>query len=516
MTPPPEGAVQMPGAHAPMRRRLGVSPELLVLAGGRVVQMAVSILSLRVITTFLPPAEAGRRFVLLSLTAFFALLLVNPVGMYLNRKTHAWIDDGTIFRKLNLLWAFLAGVALLAFAVLAVLARTTGLGVQTTDLWLLVLAGGSLLIGTANVTVTTLLNMVNARVAFVVTGTATLLVGLAVSVALAVVGKATAEYWLLGVLIGQAAVLMAAYGVLARHVTARPASAGPPLGAWRTYIPLFTFAWPLSISVGLNWVQTQSYRFVLSERAGLEALGLFATGYTVAAAVVAAVEALFNQYYMPVFYRHVSSGEADAVSAAWTTMMRYLMPLMTVVGAFLVAGAPYLLRLMVDDAFQGVEAYVMWGVAAELARVMGNGYALLAHGRMEMRALLLPNLVGAGTALGGVALLSRWMPPAASVGIALAVAGVATLAALHGHYTARLVLRLPWRLTGLTLLVSCPMLALGAGARWLWQVPSLLQATATLGALGLLLGAALLSVFHAIRTDDSAPPGAPPIAPTGA
>lgn len=466
---------------------------MLVIGIGRAVQMAVSMASLRVITAFLAPSEAGRRFVILSLTAFFALMLVNPIGMYINRKTHQWVDDGSIFQKLDIFWGFLAVVATVAFSILFTLSRTVGLGVHLSPLWLLILTSGSLLISTANLTLTTLLNMIGARVAFVVTTSATLLLGLAASIALVLLRHATAEYWLLGTLLGQSAVMVAAYFLLRARINLRTA-AKLRLGRLATYTPIFAFTWPLSLAVGLNWVQTQSYRFILGGQAGLHAVGLFATGYAISAAIMGAFESLFQQYYLPIYYREVASGEARAVADAWSSMAAYLMPPLLLIGIFLASAGHFLIRVMVSSAFQGVEPYLLWGAAAEFARVLGNAYALLAHARLEMRSLLWPNLVGALVATGTIWLVGRQLGPATGVGLGLTLAGIAVLTSLHFHYARSLPLKFSWGRLGTATGLAIPMALLGVFLAYVWRSPSVPQALMALCILASLLATGILLV----------------------
>src|SRR5688572_20299839 len=56
---------------------------------------------MRLSTQFLSPAEFGLLVLLVSFQLWSGLLLVNPVGQYINRNTHAWIDDGSLFRRLK-------------------------------------------------------------------------------------------------------------------------------------------------------------------------------------------------------------------------------------------------------------------------------------------------------------------------------------------------------------------------------------------------------------------------------
>jgi len=111
--------------------------DLITILLGQGLQAVTGLVAIRLLTSLLPPEEAGRYYILLSLAAFFALFLISPIGNYINRKTHEWHRSGTIQNNLHLFWLYLLGVALFAFFVLLSLESTVGLGIDITWLWLL-------------------------------------------------------------------------------------------------------------------------------------------------------------------------------------------------------------------------------------------------------------------------------------------------------------------------------------------------------------------------------------------
>src|SRR5580698_3094950 len=57
---------------------------------GRGAQFLLALATVRVGTTLLSPAEMGRVSLVVTTTGFFIFLLVNPVGMFINRRLHSW------------------------------------------------------------------------------------------------------------------------------------------------------------------------------------------------------------------------------------------------------------------------------------------------------------------------------------------------------------------------------------------------------------------------------------------
>ena len=66
------------------------------IAFGRVISVVLLLLTMKVLTTLLPPNEVGRVYLVTSLIAFFSAVFVGPAGMYMNRHLHVWNDDGTV------------------------------------------------------------------------------------------------------------------------------------------------------------------------------------------------------------------------------------------------------------------------------------------------------------------------------------------------------------------------------------------------------------------------------------
>jgi O-antigen/teichoic acid export membrane protein len=393
---------------------------VLLIVVGRAAQFILALVMMRVVTTILPPFEMGRMALFISATAFFALFLVNPVGMFINRRLHAWETLGLVRRYLDYYWAYLLVVAVLASAILSVMNDLGSIGFQTSATWLWVLVCGSLLLNTANQTVIPSLNLLGFRGWFIGLTLATLASGFLVAVVLLTHLQPRAEYWLLGLLVGQA--VFAGIGgkvFFARLTTPQAPRSG---GSIRAHIGvLFGFAWPVSIAVGMNWVQSQSYRFFMEDSLGLAALGLFVAGYGISAGLIAGFEQ----------------------GKAWTSYASAILPSMLLVGFFVAAAAPELTRLLLGVGYKESSQFVAWGAIAEMARVFTGVYGMVAHARMKTSLLLVPNAIGAVISIT----MMLWLMPkygAVGAGFALALAGIAVFLATYIATRKELVTTLPY------------------------------------------------------------------------
>ena len=444
---------------------------------------------MRVATTYLPPAEMGRLSLITAATAFFALFFVNPVGMFINRRFHAWDALGRAKYYLKLHWIYLVIVSVVTAVSLVVFNRIHAFGFQFNTVWLLVLVCGSLLFNTINQTAIPSLNLLEFRGRFVTLTLATIAVGLISAFLLVSAFGPTAEYWLLGLLIGQS--VFAVVGVKLFFSKLQPEGSIEKLTRAHLWI-LFDFAWPVAISVGFNWLQTQGYRFLVADSLGLAALGLFIAGYGISAGLMAAFESVLTTYFQPRFYKRVSNDNMVEQSLAWNKYAGAILPSLMLV-TFLLAGlAPELTRLMVGSAYQSASQFVVWGVLAEGARVVAGVYSMSAHAKMKTRLLVLPNLLGAVVC---IALIWALAPAfgAHGVGLARSLAGIGMVMAMHYLMIEALEMKLPYKLLMKGSAMGAALFLIATAGRWaMGGTESLVSA----GILIVVTGLAFLPMFY--------------------
>jgi O-antigen/teichoic acid export membrane protein len=405
--------------------------EAVFIAVGRVLQFALALVIIRIATNILSPVEMGRMGLVTATTALFSYTLVNPVGMFINRRLHTWRIHGRLRYNFRIYWAFLVLVAATGVAVVWLMKNTVGIGLNISMTWILILVGGSLVFNTCNATYIPSLNLMGYPRGFIVLTIATLLLGLSLSLILTHICGACAEYWLLGLLLGQLVV-----GLVGRHVFFRLVQ---PIFQPDTHEParlpqillLFAFAWPLSLSVGLNWVQYQSYRFIVQKQVGLAQLGLLVTGCTIGAGIIIAAEQILTTYFQPRFYRRIASSGVFTHTRAWNDYASAIVPSIIITDFVITALAPELTRILAAQQYQSASRFVVWGALAESARVLVGVYSLVAHARMRTRILLFPNAIGACSSLILVYfLVSRFGAKGAVMG--LAAAGAVSVVVSHG------------------------------------------------------------------------------------
>lgn len=369
---------------------------MLVVAIGRVVQFALLLLTLRLATTFLSPAEMGKVSILTATVAFFALLFLNPVGMFMNRRLHAWNEKGLVKNYLRHFWLYLLLVNLTSALTLVILRQLNIFNSNMGIGWLLFLVCGNLAFGTLNQVAIPGLNLLGNRVLFTILTVATAFSSLIIALILVYAKLPSAEYWSLGILSGQIVIgLLGLYFLNDRLKQINVGSVTTIKLSISHLKRLLHFCWPIAIAVGLGWIQNQGYRYQMEEHLGLAELGLFVAGYGISAGLISGFDSIFGTYFQPKFYKQISLDNIQQQTDAWVEYAQAILPALLLTSLFIMATAPELTQLLLGSAYKPSSNFVAWGAVAEWARVSTGVFGLVAHARMNTKLLLGPNLIGA-------------------------------------------------------------------------------------------------------------------------
>lgn len=401
------------------------------IAFGRVTQFILGLVTVRVATTLLSPEEMGRVSLLLTTTAFFALFLVNPAGMFINRRLHAWQNSGTAKIYLAYYVGYLLLVSLGAAVTLLLIDASGAVNFGVPLIWFVSLVSCSLIFSTINQTSIPSLNLLGDSRSFVVYSVLTVAASLVCAWMMVEEFQPSAQFWVAGILVGQA--LLAVWGTRAlfSHLDRVACQIEVPVRINRKQMKVFfRFIWPVGIAAGLGWVQAQGYRFILDANLGLAELGLFVAGYGISAGLIAGFESILTTYFQPRLYRDIHSVDPLRYGEVWRRYVSAVIPTLLLTVALIVLLSTELTRLLLGPQFQPAAKYVLWGALTEAARVIAGGYSLIAHVFMRTSWLMLPNLIGALLAIGLCALL---IPDFGSdgAGMGLSMSGWVVVMMLH-------------------------------------------------------------------------------------
>jgi|GEM_PF-530709 len=401
--------------------------DLTLLVSGRFVQALLTIASLRVLTAFLSPAQVGSVYLILSIAAVFGLFFINPVGMYINRKLHAWQADKSVFAHFFLFNIYVGGVAAFSLAVVGGGKYFFGIGSELSALPLILAVACYVYASTWNMTLIPALNMLEFRAPFVIFSVLTSGLALAFSFILVAKVSPTAFSWIGG----QAAAMfvMALFALFALKKRLGEDFNAPSLSGVKTDRSngLWLFAPPLAGATLFMWVQNQSYRVIVEKLAGPEFLGFLAVGLGIAASLAAVTESLAQQIYFPGFYKRISAAGPRERKAALAGLAVKTLPVYIILTLFVIAVSTQLTVLLVDKKFASAAVFVAFGAFIELFRMTANILAASAHAEMRTGVLIKPYAAGGIFTVVGVYAACHFAAKAMLIPAAMAAGGLVTV-----------------------------------------------------------------------------------------
>tara|TARA_R110001583_G_scaffold179067_2_gene335574 strand:+ start:453 stop:1166 length:714 start_codon:yes stop_codon:yes gene_type:complete len=178
-----------------------INRELLFLIGGRLFQIIILFSTMRLITFYLSPEEFGKYYLLMGLCTFFGYFFINPVGQFLNRKTHIWYKSGILGARLFQvsLYFLIASI----FSIFIIYFMELGGWLEGVSLfWVLILIPFFIYFNSLNQTTIPLLNMLGFKGWFVLLTNLTLASSLILSLTLVVTNNTSHLSWYSGQLLG--------------------------------------------------------------------------------------------------------------------------------------------------------------------------------------------------------------------------------------------------------------------------------------------------------------------------
>lgn len=402
---------------------------MIVILLGRAAQFLLALVTMRVATTLMSPSEMGKVSLIVTTTGFFALFLINPVGMFINRRLHAWQASGVAKQYLTIYFSYLLLIAILSGLALKICHLNGIVNFGISIFWLVLLICGSLFFNTINQTSIPSINMLGDGKSFVLLTVSTLIISFICAAVFAQNIEPKAQYWLLGILIGQA--LLSIIGTKILFSKLQNNTQNQLTIIRKNHLrALFKFSWPVAISAGLIWIQGQGYRYIIDAELGTAELGLFAAGYGISAGLIAGFEAVLTTYFQPRLYSKANTSSPILKAQAWHQYSTAIIPSLILTTSLVIILAKELTWLLLGNNFQLAARFVVWGALAETARVLVGIYSLIAHVFMRTNWLIIPSIVGAGLTL---LLTTKFIKPLGleGVGIALTISGFSMVLIMH-------------------------------------------------------------------------------------
>ncbi len=406
-----------------------INYELSILIVGRIFQIIIAFVIIKLATKFLVASEMGNFYLIVSIAGFFGLFLVGPIGLYINRKTHQWHKEENL---LNVFYLYNYYILFLAFSSMGIIyiLNCFAVGNNIEVFYLSFFMALYIICHTWNQTIIPMINMLEGRIAFVVFTLSTQILFLALSYLFINILGAKGLFWFLGQ--GVAFGIVAFLGII--YFT-RKIQNNFSLKKSHNMINmdnvknLFVFSLPLAVSALFFWLQSQSYSLIIEKNIGSGFLGYFGVGMAVALAISSAFETIVMQYLYPQMYKNMN--DEDKFQIIISNIINLIIPIYFLLAIFLSFFASYINVILVDEQYYNSYCFIIFGAWIAFFRMSSNIISNIAHSKMKTRKLILPNIIGALIAVFGVILATQSENYQYYIPIALLISGMVSFIIMY-------------------------------------------------------------------------------------
>lgn len=367
----------------PYEKKLAFKHDIIVIVGGRLLVALAGLASLRVLTYYMSPEKYGELSLLVVIQSLCGLLLVNPVGQYLNVNTHQWYDQGTLFSRLASYRKYLFMVSVVGSGLVFLLLYNAIEDLFVSALALLVIVW----VVNWNSTLVPLLNMLDKRIASVAWSAVTVILGMITSTLFIVHFESKASNWLFGQAVGMLVGIMGAKYSLRKFESTDKQEKRVLI----TKNEFITFCLPLAAATFFMWFSQSGYRIFVEYYWGLTALAFFVVGFQVAGALWSMVETIAMQFLHPCYYK-ASSDESNETKLqnALTDLINTLIPIYIFLCGMMLLGANQIFFLLVDVQYHSAIQFFYLAVIIEFVRVSTNVIGHAAQVKRKTKMLIAP------------------------------------------------------------------------------------------------------------------------------
>lgn len=436
--------------------------DFLIILLGKLLQVILMILAIRVSTSLLEPKEMGNIYLFTTIYTFFILSLISPFGQYINRYTHQWYQKKTLLNSLGIYLLYLVGASIFSVLIGIFLYH---FGVfQDIELYsFLSLLFLFILFMTLNQTILPLLNMLHYRLSFTIL---TILTSFGIIVFgyffIRLFGN-TAENWLLGIVLSNIIVVVVGFFVLKNRLSER-------FNGF-TYLfrkskkkrlkSILVFVLPLSIATLFMWIQNSGYRIIIEQNIDLGFLGFLGVGLAISAQIGSVFESILTQYLSPIYYQKISiEKDIKYRTESFNWLINIKLPIYFLLALYVTCFAEYIVNLLVDEKYRAVYVYTIYGIWIEFFRMMTNVLYTVSLSELKMKKIMLPYLIGSFVTITLVYLFSLDANYEFYLPMGLLIGGFFTMTIMYISMKKLIDFRIDFRLIFLSFVLSIPYISI--------------------------------------------------------
>lgn len=385
-----------------------IKRQFLLISTGRILQAIIAFAAIRAMTSFLSTDQVGYQYLINAIYTYFGLILINPIGLYLNRHIHGFHKNSTLKSFLKILNLYFLTIAVVSVPILYLIYQFFGVGKELVFVQLSLLIVANIYGSTWYQTLCSSLNLLNMRTQFVMISVFSQFIGFLSSVAAVHFIEKSAFYWISGNIIGQVIgglISLYYFRKILRNESPKPLDIKILFNS-----EVINFCYPVAITAFLMWVQTQSYRVVVESVIGADQLAFLGVGLGIAASFFALAESIMSQYLMPQFYSAISNAEKKQREDAWNSQFKVFFIFYSLVLFYIFILAKPILNLVAHEKFSNVLPLIRWGVFIEFFRVLTNSIYSVSHVELKTIKSIKPYFLGALITISGVAITAFIFP----------------------------------------------------------------------------------------------------------
>lgn len=366
--------------------------DFIVLFFGRVVQILITIFSIRLSTTYLPENELGLVYYIIAIQTFFSLFLINPVGQYFNRQTNRWSSDGVIFQCFVNQGLYIFFISIFALLFLFVLRH---LEIIDLSLYLVIITSVLVMVQSLNQTAVPLLNMLGQRRAFVLYNLLTSILCVSFSFIFIIYIGSSALNWFLGIITGTFMTNIFTVMCL-RNISKTSCFFKISFIDIRAeFSNFFSFVLPIAFATIFLWFLASGYRVIIQEFYGLEFLAVIGVGLAVASQFFSTTESFLTQFYIPILYKNIETADKHGRIKAYNDYLTAVIPIFISLAIFLTFSIKYIFPFLVAAKYHNLYFFAIYGVWIELFRVLTNALSLASQIERKTSNIVFPYFFGA-------------------------------------------------------------------------------------------------------------------------
>ncbi|MDN5130740.1 lipopolysaccharide biosynthesis protein [Aliarcobacter butzleri] len=383
-----------------------INKELLILIIGRVLQIIIALLSIKIATKYLEPIEMGNYYLIMSIVGLYGFFLINPVGQYINRNTHRWYEEKKI---MNVFFVFNFYIVLMSFIsfIFTYLLYKVGIGNSIEMFYFILFVSLYIFFNTWNQTIIPMINLLENRVSFILFTIGTQIIGLLLSIYFINYFDFKGIFWILGQVFGFGLFAIFALLYFIRKIQNDfNISNSFRMIKYDNIKSVLKFSLPLSFGVLFLWMQTQSYGIIIEKYISAEFLGYFGVGIALAFAISSAFETVVMQYLYPMMYKNMK--DESKFKNTINDILNLIVPIYFLLALFVSFLSFYFIKILVDAKYYDTYIYTIFGIWIAFFRMSSNMIANIAHAKIDTKKLIFPYAVGGILSVVGVLIVTQF------------------------------------------------------------------------------------------------------------